>query len=80
MKVLMRISLLVITVLSLTIVFCRCQSVAEQAEQSYAKGVAHAVLGNFNEAKEEFDLDYVNSMSSQNNLVIVNKHLSHCEC
>jgi tetratricopeptide (TPR) repeat protein len=55
MKVLIRISVLLITVLSFTIVSCQGQKVTEQAEKSYTKGVEHAVLGNFKDAKEEFE-------------------------
>ena len=55
MKVLMQISVLVITVLFLMVGFCYGQSVAEQFRRScYTKGLEHAVNGDFNEAKEEF--------------------------
>lgn len=53
MKSLKRIIVLVITVLSLTIVFCYGQNIAEQAEQSWKKGVEYAVQGKFKDAKEE---------------------------
>jgi tetratricopeptide (TPR) repeat protein len=56
MKALKKISVLVITVLSLTVGFCYSQGVAEQFRRScYTRGVGHAAKGNFNEAKEEFE-------------------------
>ena len=55
MKVLMQISVLVITVLFLMVGFCYGQGVAEQFRRNcYTKGLEHAVKGNFNESKEEF--------------------------
>jgi tetratricopeptide (TPR) repeat protein len=56
MKVLIKISVLVITVLFLTVGFCYGQDFAEQFRRScYSKGVEHAVKGNFIKAKEEFE-------------------------
>ena len=54
-KALKRIIVLVITVLSLAIVFCYGQNIAEQAKQSWNKGVEYASQGKFKEAKEEFE-------------------------
>jgi Tfp pilus assembly protein PilF len=56
MKVLTKISVLLITVLSLTVGFCYGQSVNEKAIQSYIliQGLEQAAQGNFNEAKVIF--------------------------
>ena len=56
MKVLIKISVLIITVLFTTVEFCNGQSVIEKFRRScYAKGVEHAAKGNFYEAREEFE-------------------------